>query len=86
MEILNVVSVFLTLLYLRDAPGEMKVPGSHGNALWKIPRAPEGVYMEEATVAKAATSTQDTERTTPRDLKKCMSSILLSISQNGKKP
>lgn len=46
MEILNIVSVFLTLLYLSDAPGEMKVPGSHGNALQKIPRAPERVYME----------------------------------------
>lgn len=86
MEILNVISVFLILLYLRDAPGEMKVTGSHGNALRKIPRAPEGVYMEEATIAKAATSIQDTEWTTPGDLKKCMSSILLSISQNGKKP
>lgn len=73
-------------MYLSEAPGETKVPGSHGNALWKIPRAPERVYMEQAPIAKAATSVQDTERATPRDFKKYMSSTLLSISQNGKKP
>lgn len=33
MEVLNIVLAFLTLLYLRDAPREMKVPGSHGNVL-----------------------------------------------------
>lgn len=57
MKILN---FSFSPLYLRDAPGEMKVPGSHGNSLWKIPRAPERVYMEEATVAKAAALIQDT--------------------------
>lgn len=36
---LNIVSVFLTLLWL--TPREMRVPGIHGNALWRIPRAPK---------------------------------------------